>query len=61
MITPAQRDLLTPPEREAVALHELGYGYRSIARILGISMTTVRDRLDRAAQRIANSQEHPDE
>ena len=53
-MTPEQKLLLTPAEREAVTLHELGHGYRSIARILGIATTTVRDRLDRAAARIAN-------
>ena len=47
------RALLTEAELAAVELHELGWGYRSIARTLGINMTTVRDRLDTAAARIA--------
>lgn len=53
-LTPEHQRLLTPGELQAIALQELGYGYRAIAKALGISMTTVRDRLDRAAQRIAN-------
>lgn len=47
-------ELLTPAERDAVVLYQLGWGYRRIAKHLGISMTSVRDRLERATRRIAD-------
>ena len=53
-LKPEHRELLTPAELQAVTMQDLGYGYRWIARHLGISTTAVRDRLDRAAQKIAN-------
>ena len=47
----------THQEIEAVLRHELGEGYRQIARALGVSPTTVRDRIDTAARRVANHEE----
>ena len=44
-------------EIEAVLRHELGQGYRQIARALGVSSTTVRDRIDTAARRVATYEE----
>lgn len=51
LITTARR-VCTPPQLAVVELYEAGFGYRVIARRLGISVTTVRDRLDRAWDRI---------
>lgn len=42
----------TRAQAEAVELYESGFGYRLIAQRLGLSPTTVRDRLDRAWIRI---------
>lgn len=47
----------SPEEVEAVLRHDLGWGYRQIARALGVSPTTVRDRIDTAARRVANHEE----
>jgi DNA-directed RNA polymerase specialized sigma24 family protein len=44
---------LTPAQLEAALLYERGLSPRGIARVLGISHTSVRDRLDGAARRIA--------
>lgn len=44
--------LLTPAQREAVALLEAGYSHRAAARALGISQASYRDRLDAAERRI---------
>ena len=48
----AERAGCTEAEVEAVVLHDLGWGYRRIAAHQGVSMTTTRDRVRRAAQRI---------
>ena len=42
----------TRAQIEVVELHEAGLGYRTIGRRLGLSPTSVRDRLDRATERI---------
>ncbi len=42
----------TPEQIAAVQLYEDGLGYRQVARRLGIGVTTARDRLDRAYDRI---------
>ena len=42
----------TPLEVEAAVLHDLGWGYRRIARHQDAALTTVRDRIRRAAQRL---------
>lgn len=47
----AQR-VCTRAQFAVVELAEAGFGYRTIARRLGIGVTTVRDRLDRAWERI---------
>lgn len=39
---------LTPKQLEAWKLHSLGYGYRRVGRILGISTWSARDRIERA-------------
>lgn len=52
-LSPEERQLLTQPELEAQILYDLGWGYRKIAVHLGIAVATVRDRLDRAAARVA--------
>lgn len=45
----AEREL-TPKQLEAWKLHSLGYGYRRVGRILGISTRSARDRIERARQ-----------
>lgn len=63
-IRPEHRQLLTPAELQVVDYHDLGMGYRMIAAKLGVSVSTVRDRLDRAAARVAaylDDQEDADE
>ena len=41
---------LTSKQLEAWKLHSLGFGYRRVGRILGISTWSARDRIDRAQQ-----------
>lgn len=50
---PEELELLTQPQREAQIYYDLGWGYRSIATHLGISMSAVRDRLEAGARRVA--------
>jgi DNA-directed RNA polymerase specialized sigma24 family protein len=48
----AKLDRLTPAQREAVRLREEGHGVRTIARILGLNPTSIRDRLNGAYRRL---------
>jgi DNA-binding CsgD family transcriptional regulator len=50
-------DTLTPKEREVVDLYERGMSQRSIAIFLGLSRSTVRDRIPSAAAKIARAGE----
>lgn len=45
-------EVCTAKELEALAYQEAGYGKRKTAKILGISPTTVRDRLEAARRKI---------
>lgn len=49
------RGTLTRYEVDAYAYHAAGYGYRTIARHLGISWTTARDRVCRARLKISTA------
>jgi DNA-binding CsgD family transcriptional regulator len=45
--------VLTPRQLDVLKLRMAGYGYRDIARALGISTSTARIHLDRAYQLLA--------
>jgi DNA-directed RNA polymerase specialized sigma24 family protein len=45
--------ILTPAELAAYRLSLNGSGYRTIGRILGISKSAARDRIDRARDKLA--------
>jgi DNA-directed RNA polymerase specialized sigma24 family protein len=47
----------TPKQVEAVKYASVGYGPRRIARVLGISVTSVKDRLERAELNIRKARE----
>ena len=53
----AERAGCTQAEVEAAVLYDLGWGYRRIAAHLGVAVTTVRDRVERAARRIKAAEE----
>lgn len=44
----------TDKQLEALELYRLGYGYRRIARALGVSTGTARDRVEGAVLKIRN-------
>jgi DNA-directed RNA polymerase specialized sigma24 family protein len=48
--------ILTDAELAAYRLHLNGNGYRPIGRILGISTSAARDRVDRARSKLALAQ-----
>ena len=52
----AEQAKCTPVEVEAAVLNDLGWGYRRIAAHQGVSMTTVRDRIAKATQKLAAAQ-----
>lgn len=45
-------ELCTPKELEAFVLWNRGAGYRRIADLIGISVSTARDRVDRARRKL---------
>lgn len=49
--------ICTPKEYEAFTLWQRGAGYRRVADQLGISVSTARDRIDRANRKLLA---HPD-
>lgn len=50
------RQICTLREAEAFILWNRGAGYRRVANLLGISMTTARDRIARARRKLDNHQ-----
>jgi DNA-binding CsgD family transcriptional regulator len=48
---------VTPKQLEVVKLKSIGYGTNRIARYLGITVSSVRDRLERAELRIRKARE----
>lgn len=50
-------EVLTPKQLEAVKLLNAGYGTRTIARSLGVAVSSVRDRLESAERKILKALE----
>jgi DNA-binding CsgD family transcriptional regulator len=52
-------DSLTGKEREVLDLYERGMSQRSIALYLGVSRSTVRDRIATASTKVVRAERHP--